>query len=73
MNRGLIIDFKSVAAYLASEDAQIQADFFNVFSKELSAICQTHHHAQLQLANVNGLLDEATRENLSMLTYKEKV
>jgi hypothetical protein len=71
MNRGLIIDYNSVAAYLAHADVNIQADFFTTFSKELNKCCQTNYHAQMQLAAINEKLSNEVKVDLAMLTYKE--
>lgn len=71
MNKGLIIDFASVAAYLAHESDDTQAKFLNVFVKELNTICATDHHAEMQMAMVGPKLTEETKKRLAMLTYKE--
>lgn len=71
MKRGLIIDFNSVAAYLAHEDAKTQAEFFNAFVKELNVCCETHHAAEMQMAYVAEKLTPETKTRLAMLTFKE--
>lgn len=71
MNKGLIIDFASAAAYLAHEGDDTQAQFLNVFVKELNSICATDHHAEMQMAMVANKITEKTKERLAMLTYKE--
>lgn len=70
MTKGLIIDFNSVAAYLAHEDAKVQGEFINTFIKELAAICDTRHHAEMQMEYVRKELKPATIEHLEQLTFK---
>lgn len=70
MNKGLIIDYASVAAYLAHEGCDEQAKFLNVFVKELNAVCETSHHAEMQMAFIAPKLTEDTKKRLEMLTYK---
>lgn len=70
MHKGLIIDFNSIAAYLAHEDAKVQGDFLNTFIKELEAICGTRHHTEMQMEYVRKELNEKTIEHLGQLTFK---
>ncbi len=70
--RGLIIDYNSVAAYIAHEGAEIQAEFLNAFCKELQAACETAHHAEMQMAYMTQYLKPETKELLRMLTFEEK-
>lgn len=70
MHKGLIIDFNSVAAYLAHESDQTQADFLNTFIKELEHQCGTRYSAEQQLEYVRLKLSEKTIEHLGQLTFK---
>jgi len=70
MNRGLIIDYKSVAAYLAGEDGNVQADFLNTLAKELKVECQTHHHTEMQWTFVRSLLSAEAVEMAETLAFK---
>jgi len=72
MNNKMIIDYKSVAAFLASENDEIQADFFKVFIKELKQLCGTHYHTEFQLAGVNQKLSKEEKELLSMIGYEKE-
>lgn len=71
MKNGLIIDFNSVAAYLAHEDSQVQAAFLDTFTKELEACCQTRHHAEIQMASIQQDAKPATVEAFKMFTYED--
>ena len=70
MHKGLIIDFNSVAAYLAAEDAKVQGAFFNTFSKELKAQCGTHHHTEMQLFYIQKELSTEAAEAIETLSTK---
>jgi predicted alpha/beta superfamily hydrolase len=71
MKRGLIIDFNHVAALLAHEDCKTQAAFLNVFTKELNAICETRHAAEMQATYIAAELTEETKELAQTLCFKE--
>jgi hypothetical protein len=62
---GGILD--SVAATLAHQDAETQAEFLRVFAKELVACCGTKYQAEMQLAWVRSELTEEARDLLTML------
>ena len=69
--RGLIIDFNSIAALLAHEDADIQAEFLNTFSRELYATCETRHATEMQATFMRGKLTNDTKEICETLAWKE--
>ena len=71
MKRGLIIDYNSVAAYLAHEGEKEQADFLNTLAAELARECQTHHHAEMQWTAVRPRLSDAALEMVGTLAWKE--
>lgn len=70
--RGLIIDYNSVAAYLAHEDADAQSAFLNTFIKELHAACATAHHVEMQMCYVMEKLTPEAKKAAGMLAYEEK-
>ena len=72
MRNGMILDFKSVAALLAHEGDDVQADFFKVFAKELQDVCKTHYHTEFQLAGVNRLLTKEEKGILGMIGYEDE-
>ena len=67
MRKGMIIDYKDVAAFLANESDEEQTEFFKVFIKELKATCKTNYHAEMQLASINLKLTEDERQLIGML------
>lgn len=69
--RGLIIDFNSVAAMLAHEDADTQAAFLNTFAKELNHACETHHAAEMQATAIRGVLSSEAMEVCETLCWRE--
>lgn len=69
--RGLIIDFNSIAALLAHEDADIQAEFLNTFSKELYSACETRHATEMQATYIRGKLTNNAKEICETLCWKE--
>jgi len=71
MKRGLIIDFNSVAALLAHEGDQAQADFLNTFAKELHAICDTEHAVEMQATYIAAKLTPEAKEIAATLCFKE--
>lgn len=72
MKRGLVIDFSSIAAILAHEDAKVQSSFLNVFAKELNAICDTRYAAEMQATYIAQELTEQAKEIAQTLCYKEE-
>jgi len=70
MKRGLIIDYNSVAALLAHEDADAQAAFINTFTKELNAICETRHAAEMQATFIAQKLSAESKEVAETLCFK---
>ena len=64
MKNWLIIRFNDVAAYLASEDDDIQASFFATFAKELRHTCETSYHTRLQMSAILILLSDKNKETL---------
>jgi len=70
MKRGLIIDLNSVAALLAHEDAASQAQFINTFTKELNAICDTRHAAEMQATAIAEKLSAESKEVAATLCFK---
>ena len=72
-HRGLIIDFNSIAAMLAHDDADVQAAFFNTFAKELNAVCETHHAAEMQATWIRKSLTSEAKEVCETLCWKEEV
>lgn len=71
VKRGLIIDYNHVAALLAHEGADVQADFLNTFIKELNAICETRHAAEMQATYIAGVLSPEAKELCETLCWKE--
>lgn len=71
MKKGLIIDFNHVAALLAHEDAAVQADFINTFTKELNLICETRFAAEMQATYVAAKLSPDSKELAKTLCYTE--
>jgi len=71
MKRGLVIDFNSIAAILAHEDAKVQSSFLNIFAKELNAICDTRHAAEMQATYIAQDLTEEAKEVAKTLCWKE--
>jgi hypothetical protein len=69
--RGLIIDFNSIAALLAHEDANVQGAFLNTFAKELYATCETRHAAEMQATFIRGILSSDAKEVCETLCWKE--
>jgi hypothetical protein len=69
--RGLIIDFKSVAAYIAHESADIQAGFINTFVKELHSACQTAHHVEMQAVYIMGQLTPESKKFCDVLGMEQ--
>ena len=72
MKRGFIVDYGTIAAYLAGESDEEQGSFFKVFLKELKSQCGTNHNTQMQLAHVNDKFTDTEKELISMLGYKEE-
>lgn len=71
MKAGLLTPFNNVAALLAHEDATIQAEFFNVFAKELNTACVTHFAAEIQATAIRGHLTDAAKEVCETLCWKD--
>jgi len=71
MKRGLVIDFNSIAALLAHEDASVQAEFLNTFAKELHMICDTRHAAEMQATYMAEKLTDEAKQIAETLCYKE--
>jgi len=67
----MIIDYNSVAAFLANENDEIQAEFFKTFIIELQKVCKTHYHTEFQLAGINQNLSKEERELLSMIGFEK--
>lgn len=59
-----------VAAHLAHLDDTTQAEFFNVFARELVAACGTEYQAEKQAAAVNRLLTDKARKVFGMVGYE---
>lgn len=64
MRAGLVIKYEDVAAYMAHEDADIQARFFSVFAQELRKSCGTHFHTETQMINVFKGMAQEDKETL---------
>ena len=64
--RGLVIKYKDVAAYLAHEGDDVQADFFNTFAEEMRICCETDWHAQTQTASFMMRMSAENKETLMM-------
>lgn len=71
MRKGFIIDYETVAAHLANEEAKIQAGFVATFLKELRQAAGTAYNTEMQLCWVNKELSKADREVLKMLSYTD--
>lgn len=71
MKNGLIIDYNSVAAMLAHEDADVQGAFFNTFAKELNHTCGTHFAAESQATYIRDRLSPEAKEVCETLCWKE--
>lgn len=59
-----------VAAQLAHLDDSVQAEFFNVFARELASACGTEYQAEKQAAAVNRLLTDRARKVFGMVGYE---
>lgn len=71
MRRGLVIDFNSIAALLAHEDAKVQGGFLNTFAKELNVICDTRHAAEMQVFYIAEELSSEAKAVAKTLAYEE--
>jgi hypothetical protein len=59
-----------VAAHLAHLDDTTQAEFFNVFARELVAACGTEYQAEKQAAAVNRKLTDKAKKVFGMVGYE---
>ncbi len=66
------VNFLEVAAVLAHMNDKEQAEFFNVFSAELTSVCETKFKLEMQCLLVRDLLDGAAKQVVETLACSEK-
>jgi len=60
---------QSVAAELAHLGDDEQAAFFNTFAKELNAVCQTRHMAEMQAVGVSRRASNEFKDFCGMVSH----
>lgn len=61
--------FGHVAASLAHCSNDIQAEFFNVFAKELASYCGTNYNTEIQCLSIQDKMTIAAKEIVRTIAY----
>jgi hypothetical protein len=66
------IDWKYIAAQLAHTGDKEQSEFLNSFNAELRKACITEFAVMFQMASIDKLLTQSTRDLLSVCAIDQK-